>query len=199
MNTLKAEKRSMDIKAKKLRREGYVTGNLFGKKLEGSIPVKMLKTDITKLMKTSNKGSQITLDVDGETYDALIKDVEYNSQLGHYDEIDFQALVSDEKVHSVAEVALRENDKVVEGVIQENLKEIPYKALPAALIEKVEIDISKMKIGDMIKVKDLDMAKNPGIELQIDPETVIVAVTTSHMKADDVQEVTAEAEKTTEA
>ena len=26
MNTLKAEKRSMDIKAKKLRREGYVTG-----------------------------------------------------------------------------------------------------------------------------------------------------------------------------
>ena len=26
MNTLKAEKRSMDIKAKKLRREGYVVG-----------------------------------------------------------------------------------------------------------------------------------------------------------------------------
>ena len=28
MNTLKAEKRSMDVKAKKLRREGFVTGNL---------------------------------------------------------------------------------------------------------------------------------------------------------------------------
>ena len=40
MNTLKAEKRSMDIKAKKLRREGYVVGNVFGKKIEGSIPVK---------------------------------------------------------------------------------------------------------------------------------------------------------------
>ncbi|MFR6140953.1 MAG: hypothetical protein ACLUIY_14395 [Dorea longicatena] len=32
MNTLKAEKRSMDVKAKKLRREGYVTGNVFGKR-----------------------------------------------------------------------------------------------------------------------------------------------------------------------
>ena len=32
MNTLKAEKRSMDIKAKKLRREGFVTGNVFGKR-----------------------------------------------------------------------------------------------------------------------------------------------------------------------
>ena len=41
MNTLKAEKRSMDVKAKRLRREGYVTGNVFGREIEGSIPVKM--------------------------------------------------------------------------------------------------------------------------------------------------------------
>ena len=33
MTTLKAEKRSMDVKAKRLRREGYVTGNVFGKKI----------------------------------------------------------------------------------------------------------------------------------------------------------------------
>ena len=31
MNTLKAEKRTLAVKAKKLRREGYVTGNVFGK------------------------------------------------------------------------------------------------------------------------------------------------------------------------
>ena len=41
MNTLKAEKRDMSIKAKKLRREGYVTGNLFGREINGSIPVKI--------------------------------------------------------------------------------------------------------------------------------------------------------------
>ena len=32
MNTLKAEKRN--AKAKELRREGYVTGNLFGREIE---------------------------------------------------------------------------------------------------------------------------------------------------------------------
>ena len=37
MNTLKAEKRDLAVKAKKLRREGYVTGNVFGKELV-SIP-----------------------------------------------------------------------------------------------------------------------------------------------------------------
>ena len=41
MNTLKAEKRSMDDKAKKLRREGYVTGNVFGRSLAESIPVRL--------------------------------------------------------------------------------------------------------------------------------------------------------------
>lgn len=40
MNTLKAEKRTMDTKAKRLRREGYVTGNVFGREMEGSLPVK---------------------------------------------------------------------------------------------------------------------------------------------------------------
>ena len=33
----------MDVKAKKLRREGYVTGNLFGREIEGSLPIQMTK------------------------------------------------------------------------------------------------------------------------------------------------------------
>ena len=55
MNTLKAEKRSMDVKAKKLRREGFVTGNLFGKAIEGSIPLKMDRFEVERLLKTDHK------------------------------------------------------------------------------------------------------------------------------------------------
>ena len=36
MNTLKAEKRSLDVKAKRLRREGYVVGNVFGREMKES-------------------------------------------------------------------------------------------------------------------------------------------------------------------
>ena len=39
MTTLKAEKRDMQTKAKKLRREGFVTGNVFGREIQGSISV----------------------------------------------------------------------------------------------------------------------------------------------------------------
>ena len=55
MNTLKAEKRSMDIKAKKLRREGFVTGNVFGREMKESVPVKMDKAEVDRLLNKSNK------------------------------------------------------------------------------------------------------------------------------------------------
>ena len=61
MNTLKAEKRSMDDKAKKLRREGYVTGNVFGRSLAESIPVKIEKKEAERFLSVCNKGSEAKL------------------------------------------------------------------------------------------------------------------------------------------
>ena len=124
MNTLKAEKRDMSIKAKKLRREGFVTGCIFGREMKESIPLKMEKADVEKLLKVENKGGQVMLEVDGQTYDALIKEVDYNPLKGYVDEIDFQALVSNEKVHSVAEIHLVNLDKLAAGVPQQMLQEI---------------------------------------------------------------------------
>ena len=183
MNTLKAEKRSMDIKAQKLRREGYVVGNVFGKKIEGSIPVKFQKLELEKFLKKAHKGSQIMLDVEGTQYDALIKDVAYNPVAGRIDEIDFQALVSTEKVHSVVEVILENHDKIVEGVLQESLEEIAYKALPADLVDEVRVDVGDMKIGDVIRVKDLPIYADKKITIMTDPDAVVVALNAAHNAA----------------
>lgn len=182
MNTLKAEKRSMDVKAKRLRREGYVTGNLFGREIEGSIPVKMHKPDVERLLKTNNKGSQILLDVDGQKYDVLIKEVDFNPMAGRVDELDFQALVSNEKVHSVAEIVLVNHDKIQTGVLQENLTEIAYRAYPSSLVDKVKVDVGEMKIGDVIYVKDLPIAEDKDIDLKTDPESVVVMLNAVHSK-----------------
>ena len=183
MNTLKAEKRSMDIKAKKLRREGYVVGNVFGKKIEGSIPVKFQALELEKFLKKAHKGSQIMLDVEGTQYDALIKDVAYNPVAGRIDEIDFQALVSTEKVHSVVEVVLENHDKIAEGVLQESLEEIAYKALPADLVDEVRVDVGDMKIGDVIRVKDLPIYEDKKITIMTDPDAVVVALNAAHNAA----------------
>ena len=188
MNTLKAEKRNLAIKAKKLRREGYVTGNVFGKEMKESITVQMDKSTVDRLLKTCGKGSQIMLEIEGESYNVLIKDVEFNPLKGQIDEIDFQALVSNEKVHSVAEVVLLGHEKITEGVIQQHLEEISYRALPAALVDKVKIDVGSMRVGDSVKVGDLEIAKNPEIDLLTDPEMIVVSINEPHTKAEDTAE-----------
>ena len=156
MNTLKAEKRTMDTKAKRLRREGYVTGNVFGREMEGSLPVKIEKSAVEKLLKTNNKGSQIMLDVDGQSYDVLIKELQFNPLKGQVDEIDFQALVSNEKVHS-------------------------FRALPSALVDKIMVDVGDMKVGDVIKVKDLAIAQDKDVDLKTDLEAAVVSVAAVHV------------------
>ena len=180
MNTLKAEKRTLAVKAKKLRREGYVTGNVFGKEMKESIPVKMDAAAVDRLLKTSNKGSQIMLDLDGEQMDVLVKEVDYDSMGSKVLEIDFQALVSGEMVHSVAEVVIHNQSKVVTGVVEELLDEIEYKALPSALVEKVIVDVGELKVGETIKVKDLDIAKDKDVKLITDPEADVAGVAAVH-------------------
>ena len=177
MNTLKAEKRDLAVKAKKLRREGYVTGNVFGKELEQSIPVKMLSSNVESLLKTTGKGGRILLDLDGQSYNVLIKEVDFNSMKHQITEIDFQVLDAGEKVHSVAEIELLNHDKVTNGVIQLHLEEISYRALPEDLTDRIQLDLDGVKVGDSIKVKDLPFAQNPQIELLTDPESIVVSVT----------------------
>lgn len=183
MNTLKAEKRDMNTKAKRLRREGFVTGNVFGKEIEGSIPVKMEKGEVERLLKTSNKGSQIMLDVGRKAYDVLIKEIQYNAMAGRVEEMDFQALVSNQKVHSVAEVILVNHEKVAAGIVELHLKEISYKAYPSALTDKVKIDVGDMKVGEVVKVQDLDIAANKELELMVEPDTVVVSIAAVHNAA----------------
>ena len=180
MNTLKAQKRDMETKAKKLRREGYVTGNLFGKEIEGSILLKIEKREAERIQRECMKGSQIMLDVEGKKYDVLIKELDYDPLKRAIIEMDFQALVSGEKVHSVAEIVIVNHDKVADGVLQENMEEVNYRAYPSALVDKVEVDVAGLKVGDTIRVKDLSLAKDKDIDIKDDPEAVVLTVVAVH-------------------
>ena len=48
------------------------------------------------------------------------------------------------------------------------------------MVDRIEIDVESMKIGDAVLVKDLAIASNPDIDLMTDPEAVVVTVTRVH-------------------
>lgn len=180
MNTLKAEKRHLSTKAKQLRREGFVTGNVFGKNMPESIPVRILKTDAERLLKTCSKGSRITLNLDNENYPVLVKEIDYNPVKGRIDEIDFQVLVNGEMIHSTAEIVLLNHEKVSVGLVEQLLHEISYKATPANLVDEIKVDVGDMKLGDTIKVSDLDIAKNKNIHLITSADSMVAVVAEVH-------------------
>ena len=190
MNTLKAEKRN--AKAKALRREGYVTGNLFGREIDGSIPVKMAQKDVSDVLRFNDKGSQLFLEVEGKKYDVIIKEIDYDNMAKHVLDIEFQALVSNEKIHNTAEIILLNKEKVVEGVLEELLEEVSYKAYPADLVDKIKLDVGSLRLGDTIKVKDLDISKNDKIEVTTAPETIVVNVIASKNEQVDEDEESTE-------
>ena len=66
MNTLTVQKRDMAKKAKELRREGFVTGTLFGKELNGSIPVVIEKKEAERIHRECFKGAQLFVELDGK-------------------------------------------------------------------------------------------------------------------------------------
>ena len=155
MNTLKVQKRDMAKKAKELRREGFVTGTLFGKELNGSIPVIIEKKEAERIHRECFKGSQLFVELDGKKYDVLLKEVDYDAMKRQILELDFQALVKGEKVHSVAEIVLHNKEKVVGGILEQLLEEVAYKATPEHLGERIDRDCSDWKIGDVRRLRKL--------------------------------------------
>ena len=177
MNTLTAEKRDLKTKAKKLRKEGYVIGNLFGRDIENSIPLKVDSREAAKFLKDNKKGAHITLLVDGENVDAIVKEIDYNAMKNETMFINFQALVADEKIHTTAAI---------------ELSEIEYKAFPADIVEKVEIDLTQYNVGDMIHVKDLPLAANSKISLVTPEDTLVVNIAEPEAVPEDEDEEAAE-------
>lgn len=176
MTTFKVQKREMDKKAKQVRREGFVTGNLFGKDIDGSIPLVIERKEAEKIQRECLKGSQLYLELDGKKYDVLLKELDYDSMKNQILEIDFQSLVKGEKVHTVAEIVLQHKDKVAAGLVEQLLTEISYKAVPEAIIDKIEVDCSKLRLGDTLTVADLGIAKDKDIEIVTHMDTPVVSV-----------------------
>ena len=195
MTTLKVQKRDMGTKAKRLRREGYVTGNLFGKDMEGSVPLQIEKKEAERIQRECLKGSKLVLDLDGKKYNVLLKELDYDTMKRQILEMDFQALVSGEKIHSVAEIIFHNKEMVVDGVLEELLTEIEYKAVPEALVERVDIDCSKLKVGDSLTVGDLEIAKDKDIEIMTHLDTPVVNVVASHNAVADEEEAEDEESK----
>ena len=173
MTTLKAEKRDPQVKAKKLRREGFVTGVLYGKEMKENVALKFEEKEALRFMKDAKEGAQTALDIEGETVNAMVKNIDYDPMSKKVLALDFQALVAGEKVSTTVAVKLEHTD-MVQGIVEQEMEEIHYKADPANLLDTIVIDFNgyPADVRD-IHVKDLPIPEGKHVHF-ITPEDAVV-------------------------
>lgn len=196
MTTLKTTKRNPEVKAKKLRRDGFATGVLYGREMDENIPLQFSAVDASRFIKSHKEGSQVILDFGDTKTSAIIKNIDYDAMKRQVMALDFQALVAGEKISTTVPVKL-ENESAVQGFVDQELAEIHYKADPAHLLEPIEIDLTKFHTGDALYVKDLGLEEK-GAQL-ITPADSLIFHIADHAKNMEIAEDETADEETAEA
>ena len=128
MNTINVTKRDLTVKAKKLRRNGYVPGSVFGGMLKEPVALQIEESVARQLVRELREGSRLKLDLDGTVIPVQIKEKSLDNLKHEILEISFQALSADQAVNSVIDIVLVNADKVTAVLEKLNMK-IPYLSL----------------------------------------------------------------------
>ena len=178
--TLEAELRDETGKGagRRLRATGRVPGILYGHAME-PIKLSISGQDLLHLFHASGGASMVLdLKVDGKTHLAIPREVQRDHIHGRYIHIDFLAVRRDEMITLAVEVhAVGEAPGVkAGGVIEHHLRDVEVECLPSDVPEGIQLDVSELEIGDMLRVSDI--VPPEGVTVLTDPATPVISVIT---------------------
>ncbi len=163
-------------KIKKLRREGILPANVYGKDIK-SQSLQLPMTDFLKVFEEAGETGVVDLTVGKDVIPVLIHNLhkDYRNMPLH---ADFFKVNLKEKVTAMIPVELTgEPIAVTEkiGLLEKITNEIEVEALPTELPEKFELNVTALKnIDDQITVEMVN--KPEGVEITSDPSLVIVKI-----------------------
>jgi large subunit ribosomal protein L25 len=171
---------------KKLRQAGLVPGVVY-KKGEASVPLKIDSKSLLKVLHT-DAGENVIIKLFVE------EDKKKKERIVVIKEIQRDP-VKDILVHlDLNEISLTETLKVKVpltakgeaigvkqegGVLQHVMWEVEVECLPTNIPDKIEVDITNLKIGETLSIKDIQLPE--GVKILGDPESIVFNV--EHVKA----------------
>ena len=151
-----SQRESVGKKATKaLRNAGQVPCVLYG----GDKAVHFSATELSfsKLVYTPNAHLVVIALDNGETFDAVLQDIQFHPVTDRILHVDFYQLFKGKEIAMDIPVKLHGTPRGVlnGGVLRKNRRKLRIKALPVNLPDFIEADISKMKIGTKLSVSEL--------------------------------------------
>ena len=176
---LQAEKREATGKnqVKKLRNKELIPGVIYAKHQE-NVNVQFTARDFEKVLRQAGTSTIITLDIEGEGKEVLIKEFASHAYKNQFLHVDFQAIDQNESIRVTVPVVLVNRDDMneVTGVLVQNLESVEVECLPKYIPQTADVDVKEMAIGDNMTVADLDIASNENITILAEEDEVVCSL-----------------------
>jgi large subunit ribosomal protein L25 len=166
--------------ARRMRRDGLIPGVLYGRNEPHAIcvPERELRRALT-----GGQGLHTILDVvlEGQksTHPSILKEYQQDPIKGRLIHVDLQEVRLDRPITASVTISLvggEDSPGVREGgVISQVQREVNVEALPMEVPEHIDLDVSRMEMGDTLRLADLRVPQ--GATMLDDPETVLATLT----------------------
>ncbi len=166
--------------ARALRRQGRVPGVVYGAGDE-AMAVSFDKLELGRLLRSDF--SVITVEIDGKKEDAVLKEVQNHPVRGDVLHVDFMRVASGQQIkvtvplHYVGESA----GVKLGGLLSIMRNELTIQVLPKDMPDVIEVDITNLSIGDVVRVKDLNVENVVFLE---EPDVMLCQVTVTRKAAE---------------
>jgi large subunit ribosomal protein L25 len=184
--------------SRRLRHAGRVPGVLYG----GKDPAVNIELDHNELFQAARKeafhASIITLKLDGQPQQVLLRAMNMHPWKLEVQHVDFQRVLADQKIHMRVPLHFvnQENSpavKVAGAVVNHVMNDIDISCLPADLPKFIEVDLANLTIGHSVHVKELTFPK--GVEPVLHRGENPVVASASMPRAAEAEEAAAAAEE----
>ncbi|MGB9789821.1 MAG: 50S ribosomal protein L25 [Thermotoga caldifontis] len=164
---------------RRLRKQGMIPGIVYGPEME-PVAIKLKKQEVEKFVHAFSEAKPITLKIKTDTgeqeIEVFVKKVQIDKVTDEIVHIDFYRPAMGHTMR--IEIPIRVVGKpigVEKGGIMEIIHtELPVETLPNVLLEHIEIDVTKLDLGQSYHVRDLQLPK--GMKVLLPAEEALVTI-----------------------
>lgn len=163
-------------RSRRLRADGFIPGVLYGKGHARAIVVP--ERDLRAVM-TGPSGLHAILDVviEGQStvHPSILAEYQQDPIRGTISHVDLREVRLDQPIHATVSVQLVGEPVGVKsgGMLSLVTRELHVEALPADVPEHIEVDVTALEVGDVLRLEDLAAIDN--VTILDDPHETVVA------------------------
>lgn len=181
MNEFKINAELRDVKgsnaSRQLRHENIVPAQLYQRDKE-NVNLQVVEKELDKVIAEAGQSNIITLVIDGEEHNVLVKDYQRHPYKNQFLHVDFLGVNMNETLKVSVPVVLLNRDEITlqPSVLIQQIDEIEIEALPKSIPSQVELDVKDMQYGDAFYIKDIEELQREEITILSDIEDQIVTL-----------------------